>query len=50
YTGYFYMLAQIAAFMSVLTFALSRVIQKLILRGEELEAEEKGEKEAALSH
>lgn len=50
YTGYFYMLAQIAAFMSVLTFALSRVIQKLILRGEALEAEEKGEKEAALSH
>jgi amino acid/peptide:H+ symporter len=50
YTGYFYMLAQIAVFMSVLTFALSRVIQKLILRGEALEAEEQEGKEAALSH
>ncbi|MCJ8349063.1 peptide MFS transporter [Moritella sp.] len=48
YTGYFYMLAQIAAFMSVLTFALSRFIQGLVTRGEALEAEENtGEAETA---
>lgn len=41
YTSYFYMLAQVAAFMAVLTLGLSKVIQKLIARGEALEAEEK---------
>lgn len=45
YTGYFYMLAQIAAFMAVLTFGLSRVIQNLIERGEALEKEEQEQKQ-----
>ena len=37
------MLAQVAAFMAVLTLGLSKVIQRLIARGEELEAEEKAD-------
>ncbi|MDD9194541.1 peptide MFS transporter [Aliivibrio sp. S3MY1] len=41
YTSYFYMLAQVAAFMAILTLGLSKVIQRLIARGEALEAEEK---------
>ncbi|QUM75786.1 peptide MFS transporter [Moritella sp. 24] len=49
YTSYFYMLAQIAAFMSILTFALSRFIQGLLARGEALEAEENAGKEALLN-